>query len=269
MYERILLPLDGSQASQSVLGPVRKLALRTSSELVLAQVVEANPSDVGPGFQQESQDFARDYLAQVADTLSAAGVRVSFRVRPGPVVEALLALAVEERVSLFAMASHGRTASPQVPFGGVAERLIRVSPAPLFVLPALTYPAMARSREDIRRILVTTDGSDAAWAIAPRTAELALLLGASVRVLHVGSETPPDWLRNWTSLFESRGVEVRAAVEPGDPVSTILAVADREKADLIAMSTRGKSGDAGRAAAGSVTRDVLRQSPVPLLITRA
>jgi nucleotide-binding universal stress UspA family protein len=62
-----------------------------------------------------------------------------------------------------------------------------------------------------------------------------------------------------------RGRRVRAVVRAGRPVDEILACADAERADLIAMGTRGRTG-IGRALLGSVTIGVVSRARLPVLV---
>ncbi|MFC7173531.1 universal stress protein [Haloplanus litoreus] len=66
----------------------------------------------------------------------------------------------------------------------------------------------------------------------------------------------------------SNGGAVRTTVERGRPHETILDVADRHDADLIAMGTHGRTG-LDRVLLGSVTERVVRTSDVPVLTARA
>lgn len=63
------------------------------------------------------------------------------------------------------------------------------------------------------------------------------------------------------------GVSLRKVVEVGPPVDTLLAVAAREKADLIVMGTQGRSG-LTRWVLGSTAERVVRQSTIPVLTVR-
>jgi nucleotide-binding universal stress UspA family protein len=53
----------------------------------------------------------------------------------------------------------------------------------------------------------------------------------------------------------------------GDPAGSIMAYAKKSKADLIIMTTHGKSGII-RAVMGSVADEVVRKSGKPVLVTR-
>ena len=64
-----------------------------------------------------------------------------------------------------------------------------------------------------------------------------------------------------------KGIPVKVASELGHPALSILDAAKGMHADLIAMTTHGRSG-ASRWAFGSVAEQVLRHCPHPLLVLR-
>jgi nucleotide-binding universal stress UspA family protein len=68
--------------------------------------------------------------------------------------------------------------------------------------------------------------------------------------------------------LKSKGVTVKTIVSTGNAAEEILRAADQIKADLIAMSTHGRSG-LRRLAFGSSTDKVLRGSHIPVLMVRA
>jgi len=68
--------------------------------------------------------------------------------------------------------------------------------------------------------------------------------------------------------FERRGVRTHTLVEKGEPVDEILKTLRFHQADLVVMTTHGRSG-LSRLVTGSVTEKVLRKAPVPLLVVRA
>jgi nucleotide-binding universal stress UspA family protein len=60
-------------------------------------------------------------------------------------------------------------------------------------------------------------------------------------------------------------LNLRKLVEPGVPSGTIISFAERENCDLIVMSSHGRSG-LSRVLVGSVTEQILRKSPCPVLV---
>ena len=68
--------------------------------------------------------------------------------------------------------------------------------------------------------------------------------------------------------IRDRGIEAKSVVESGPVVSVILDVAEREKADLVAMASHGRTG-LSRVFYGSVAAGILHKADRPLLLIRA
>lgn len=144
-----------------------------------------------------------------------------------------------------------------------------------------------------RKILVPLDGSPRAEAIMPHVTELAWQGKADVLLLQIiapevmsaaAYHRPPHleldnlfkqhadqasaYLADRQAELWAKGIPCQTFVEYGPIVSTIIEVAAREKADLIAIASHGRSGLA-RAMYGSVAAGVLNQVNLPLLIIRA
>jgi len=141
-------------------------------------------------------------------------------------------------------------------------------------------------------ILVPLDGSSRAESILPTVEELARRLDANVILLRVFEPDfslvdsyghPPEFYdalqEAWRDKVKSyldtvskslvlKGLRVRALIEEGPIVSTILKVAERERVNLIAMASHGRTGLA-RVFYGSVAAGVLHQVDRPLLLIRA
>ncbi|MGD0794543.1 MAG: universal stress protein [Dehalococcoidales bacterium] len=77
-----------------------------------------------------------------------------------------------------------------------------------------------------------------------------------------------DYLKTTGESLKSDNIDVNIIVASGNAAEEILKAADRVKAELIAMSTHGRSG-LRRLAFGSITDKVLRGSRVPVLMVRA
>jgi nucleotide-binding universal stress UspA family protein len=77
-----------------------------------------------------------------------------------------------------------------------------------------------------------------------------------------------DYLIGIGKRLEDKGIKIEPVVLFGDPASEIVDYATKTNADLIVMSSHGRSG-IGRWAFGSVADKVLRASPVPVMLIRA
>jgi nucleotide-binding universal stress UspA family protein len=136
------------------------------------------------------------------------------------------------------------------------------------------------------KILVPLDGSmlaeaalSAACSFAERDGATISLLRAAEAMTLPGGDTVDaqvtairegeEYLASVVRRLEDKGVRrVETHVWYGPPAAAIVEAAATQKADLIVMSTHGRSG-LGRLVLGSVAESVLRGTTVPILIIRA
>ena len=138
-----------------------------------------------------------------------------------------------------------------------------------------------------KRVLIPLDGSTIAESAMPLIADLARGAGAAVRLLHVApfpdnlygadghlvayadqeaarvEAEQLDYLSSVEVAFA--GALVERVVRFGHPVHEILQEAEEWDADLIAVTTAGRSG-LGRVILGSVAEEVFRKAPVPVVL---
>ena len=119
MYQKILVPLDGSKRAERILPYVEELSNKFGSRLVLLQVIEpsvvlAAPYDMGHYYDinqiERITEEAKVYLRGLQGELQAKGIEAETLIDNGPVVTCILEEAVRKNVELIAMASHGELA---------------------------------------------------------------------------------------------------------------------------------------------------------------
>jgi nucleotide-binding universal stress UspA family protein len=270
LLREVLVPLDGSELSERIVEHVRRLLVLEDATVTLLRVA---------GARGEPEDAARLELERVARRLRDEGATVRVEVKVGEPAAVLLDFARDHRPSLVAMATHGRSGIARWIRGSTAERVLRGSPAPLLLANpfALEPPAELR----FQKILVPLDGSPGAFEVLPLAGELARLYGAEI-ILHMTVEVPPIdvpmslapmttkdallLLESWRTRVPP-GVPVRTSAAYGPPAPAILEAAERERADLVALTTHGLTG-ARRWLLGSVAEGVLRHARCPLLVVR-
>lgn len=143
MYEKILVPLDGSALAEEVIPYVLELAEKHDSTLILLNVVEPVPTAMGPDGVRiaiSSQEYARlaestkQYLENLVKSFTELGVKVESMLEHGPVVSAIVQAAERKDVNLVAIASHGRTGLAHTMYGSVAAGLLYQIQKPLMVI---------------------------------------------------------------------------------------------------------------------------------------
>lgn len=136
-----------------------------------------------------------------------------------------------------------------------------------------------------RKILIPLDGSTLAESVVPKVLRFLEVTAPEVILFRaipdVGlprldqnliisklTEGAEEYLGEVRERLEDQGVSCRTLTRRGEPAEAILAACGEEGADLIAMSTHGRSG-VGRWFFGSVAQKVSSHSDVPLLLLRA
>lgn len=148
----------------------------------------------------------------------------------------------------------------------------------------------------ISRIVVPLDGSEVAEAVLPWVRDLALGLHAKVHFVQVvdlktellasevGARTArdpsavatqlekdtkaaEDYLSGLATAWQAEDIEAKWEVVRGSPATSIIDFAHAHEADIIAMSTHGRSG-LGRLLFGSVADQVLREAGTPVLLVK-
>jgi nucleotide-binding universal stress UspA family protein len=132
---RILVPLDRSEASEAVLPIVSCLAGPFDLGVQLLHVVEPTlpltGREVGEKGVHETE--AEAYLAKVAARLEARGLRVGSTIRTGFPAEVIPTVTAETKSGLVAMSTHGRSGLGRLFLGSVAERVLRSVSVPVIL----------------------------------------------------------------------------------------------------------------------------------------
>jgi nucleotide-binding universal stress UspA family protein len=140
MYERILVPLDGSEVGESALHQVEILLSRLSSEvkveITLLQVLRrVLPYTIG-GYGVIDVEYtipeteamkkrAFDYLNEVGEYLKAKGAIVIAKVEVCDASEEIIKVADGINADLIAMSTHGRSGLSRLAFGSVTDKVLR------------------------------------------------------------------------------------------------------------------------------------------------
>lgn len=272
MYDRILVPTDGSRSAEAAARHGLLLAEAFEAPLHVLSVID----DRDPGGLAEAQ--ARDAVSTLEERFEQeSDLSCRSAIEHGSPYEAILSYASDNDIDLIVMGTHGRSGLSRVLLGSVTERVIRLSSDPVVAVPP---HALVRERDGYERILIPTDGSPAATAAVDHGVAIAERTGAAVRVLCVierERRLPPvgDQLRDEASeavaavaqRASNRDVSLTTHVQPGTPHEVINNFVSAHGIDLVTMGTHGRSG-LRRHLLGSVTERVLRTSDAPVLTVR-
>ena len=158
MFEKIMVPLDGSKLAECALPYAEKLAQSCQpSEVVLVSVTEqvkgvttaaearealrgsdkANLGEAGSGISVtfgKLEGPAWKYLTRIRKKLQAKGIPAKCQVLIGSPAGQITKFAEEGEFDLIVMSSHGRTGPSRWAFGSVTDKVFRASCIPVMMI---------------------------------------------------------------------------------------------------------------------------------------
>jgi len=276
VFEKILLPLDGSELGRQIIPYVAQIAKALGSTVTALHV--------GP-----SEAAATAFLQEAEHGLLWAGVpAVDSRWSAGDPAAEIARHAEQHECDLLAMATHGRSGLNRLVCGSTTDRVLHSTRLPMLLLRPSDHGAAASA--PLHTAIVPLDGSALAARALPPVAQLARQLGLIVELVRVvgapalaavhgesySLSTPigddeeaaaSAYLEAASAQLRRQGVLVAWRPVRGDPAERITAVAERTPGSLVVMSTHGRAG-MGRLILGSVADEVLRASSRPVLLFR-
>jgi nucleotide-binding universal stress UspA family protein len=151
MYERALVPLDGSTTAEGVIPFILQIAGPLGLDVTLLRVVIPAPPaaavEVGPVSLENTDKLcaqAEAYLVPFATELRANSIRVTTHVRRGEPAQEILACVRDSKADLIIMTTHGRTGFSRLLFGSVAEAVLRHADVPVLLMRQTQVEIAAR-----------------------------------------------------------------------------------------------------------------------------
>ena len=298
MYTQLIVPLDESSVAEQVLPYARYLTegLKVPLELItavdVAGIATSNADEVKnfSKFVGDIRMASETYLNRIAKMFPESAVTCS--VNTGKPEAVIIEKAKQNKGTLIAMATHGRSGLNRWFLGSVAEKVLRGTSNPLLLVRAV-QDEKANGQLNLQSIIVPLDTSEAAETALSDATELAKRLNASIILAHVynlplasyfgsGDYYNPRYKSLATQLkgeshkyleekvadVKQRGLEKVAPIFlEGSPAEEIIALGRRHPNSLIAMTTHGRSG-LQRWVLGSVTEKVVRGAENPVLVVR-
>jgi nucleotide-binding universal stress UspA family protein len=283
---RILVATDYSDSSQCALETAAAVAVRFRSELAVVHVIEESSYSYPFPMPPQVRDAAKRQLDETVANLRARVGSTSGVLREGFAAHEICEQARQASADLVVVGSHGRSGLPRFVHGGVAERVVRLSHAPVLVThPTDGVPVAPSGAAAFEHIIAPTDFSDASTRGVEAAANLALQLDAALTLVHVyelptyayyvsddiAAEVEQKARRNFDDLLAKvrlRVSKVDGVLRRGNAWARTLDVTKDCGADLIVLSTHGRQG-VQRVLIGSVAEKIVRLAPVPVLTVGA
>ncbi|KDE60365.1 universal stress protein UspA [Halostagnicola sp. A56] len=147
MYDRILVPTDGSDTAEEAVEHALDLADKYGAEVHALYVVDTNAMSLSLGGEQldrieqgnygemdEVRERAETATGYVADRAAELGIDVVEHVSAGRPHDMIANYVTSNDIDLVVMGSHGRTGVRRALLGSVTERTLRSTRAPVLVI---------------------------------------------------------------------------------------------------------------------------------------
>lgn len=146
MYQRIVVPLDGSRLAEEALPTAERMASLLTVPILLLRVVDLTQlpwyGQFGMSMEYVASeqallgdtDAATSYIQTVAERITASGIPVVAEVRRGLTTRVLIE--ATRPGDLIVMASHGRSGMTRFFLGSVAEEILRHALVPVLLIKA-------------------------------------------------------------------------------------------------------------------------------------
>jgi nucleotide-binding universal stress UspA family protein len=283
MYNRVLVPLDGSEAAEFAIRFAVDLASKHDAELILlylnALSVAVQSNESGEE-KQDSLGEIEGYLEGLRSDVRETGIPIRTHIidtrEPG---KALIGYADEELISVIVMSTQGRQSMLRWLFGSQIEESLNQMMVPVMLV-----------RPVYDQIVVPLDGSKWSESAIARATDLARMHDAEVILLHVYQTRGRDYADQWAlagqqqiadqqfeqirdqlislrNRLRQEGLKAREVlIRGGNPAQAICDyVENEEDICMIVMSTHGRTG-LSKWLVGSVAQSVIRQTRAPVTL---
>ena len=300
MYKKMLVPLDGSEVAEVALTYAKELAGRLDLDVVLFHVCVPEERELASMHRAYVERAAELVSRQSGEVQQQAGIQSGGKalqaraeLAVGHPAEEILRYADENDIDLILMSTHGRSGIRRWVIGSVAAKVVRATKRPIALIRADRVCRDAGDRGITGKVLVPLDGSKESEAVIPYVQELASKLDGEVVLFLVAAPTYPayilpsepvpvpvskeemervrskakEYLEKVGSALKGKGIKTKSEVGFGSAADEIIKFADEIDADLVAMSTHGRSG-LSRWAYGSVADKVLHGVTSPIFLVR-
>lgn len=179
MFERILVPLDGSPVAERAIPAAARIARAFGGSVIVLSVVTppvtpgkfSVPEEYPKADTEEELAEATAYLRAIAQSDKLVGITTEVQTLVGAVAPTILSATQSLHADLIVLCTHGYTGFKRWRLGSVSEKVIRHAPVPVFVLREGELEPVTAVQQAVRA-LVALDGSSLSEATLEPAASL-------------------------------------------------------------------------------------------------
>lgn len=279
-YRRILVGLDGSDASRHALEEALKFAKETQAEVIAISVIPvlkglASALSIFGNIKENLKKTHVKALEEAEDLAEDFGMKIKTILEEGKPCEKIIEAIGKFDCDLVITGRRGATSFDKILIGSTAARVLNESPVDMIIVPR-------KSSLRIKKILAATDGSAVGNNAVKKAGKVAKAYDAELDIISVvqlppesviGIEEIMDILKNELQKelepiieeIRNLGLQPQVFIEKGDPHAVIVNKINTLGSTILAM---GADEETGKKIIGSAAQKIIANSPVPILIIK-
>lgn len=284
MFDRIVLPVDLTDVSHIGLLTAQNIATKFGSKVYLIYVIKHIKDIPFEIFKEEAKaiELLKDKLRKESEKilsryvldLKEKNIEAEYHILEGDDVESILDFSKGINADIIVMPSHKKTNIEIRAVGSVSLRVASKYPSSVLIVKQ-------KHIDDIKNILVNYDFLPSSVNALEKAVNLARKFGSKITLLHVDNDEHHTHIKSiYQKLLEKKvnlleevknqhkDLNMETLIIKGNPKEEILKVINSNSFDLIVMGRRNPI-DKSRVFLGSLSLEVLKNSPISVLISRS
>jgi nucleotide-binding universal stress UspA family protein len=295
LFEKILVPLDGSTTAEMVIPYVIDFGWHFGARITLIRIGESEK--MVPDYRGYLEKITAGIVQTIRKTEDKKQFDIEISVPPvsGNTGDSILKAAREINSDMIILASRGASNQGIWPLGHITSGILRGASCPVLLIRKKTDGIETEKGNLIKKVLVPLDGSELSEMALPFAERIAREMRSQLVLFRAieprdrpgvtgalktdrpevnnGNGQERDgaasaigrYLGNIRLSLEAKRINAMMAIQEGRAAEEILEYANLNRIDLIVMSTHGRSG-IGRWAFGGNTDKVLHAGETPVLV---
>jgi len=283
--KNVAVLLDGSKEAAQAIPMARAVAKSTKAQVTILSAVKEPTNARKKRTHHIVVEERNTYLRRIVNDFINNGIRAQYVIREGSISDVTKQYIEEDGIDLVVTTTRGKSGKPHWLDGGISRKLVQLINVPILIVKYREegYPPAPT----VRHIMVTLDGSVYSERALPYARVLARAFGAELLLMSVPAvpeaqdyRAAPEvvkkvrdkaeanmrkFLHDIARLLRKDRLHVRTLVRGSIPARTVVEVSEKEKADLIMLTSRGR-GSLDLLLMGSVAEEVVRETRVPVFM---
>ena len=283
--KNIAVLLDGSKEAAQAIPMAKVVAKALNANVTILSAIKEPTTARKKKTHHIVVEERKIYLKRIANDFAHNGVNAAFVLRDGSISDVTKQYIDEDGIDLVVTTTRGRSGKPHWLDGGISRKLVQMIDIPILIVKYREegYPASPA----IKHIMVTLDGSIYSERALPYARVLAKSFGSELllfsvpavpevkdyraasevvnKIRHKAEANMKKFLHDIVQHLRKDHLHVKTLVKGSIPARTIVEVSEKEKVDMIMLTSRGR-GSLDLLLMGSVAEEVVHDTRIPIFM---